>query len=247
MVRRTGAVPRISSSEATIPMELGRTIMARGMKITLTASATGTPTPTIGWYKNGKQIRNSTRFLVGNDGSLIIRKFSRRDAGSYEVRAVNSVGQDSDAIDVQLGGTVIPKIDNALCLFCSKLFCLDRPRLSRRQSVDPMATVPDTDMTFFPGQWAQIIRGRTVTFVVGVSGNPTPYVYWLLPSGRRLNVGQTYGRFSVAENGDLRISNVNPRDSGRYQVFASNFAGMDEILNEQKTLLTVYGMFRRVI
>jgi hemicentin len=223
LVRRVGVAPRISSSEAVIPLEYGRISMARGMKLTLTASAVGTPIPILSWYKNGKLIRNDTRFLVGNDGSLVIRKFSSRDAGTYEVRAVNSAGQDSNTIEVQLG---------------------DRPQFSRRQSITPPALVPDTDRTFSPGQLAQVIRGRTVTFVVGVLGNPAPYVSWRLPSGRRLGFRQTYDRFSVAENGDLRISNVNSRDSGKYQVFAYNFAGMDKILSKQETQLTVYDPVR---
>lgn len=243
LVRRPSARPAVTGTAAVIPVGVGSMTVARGMRLKLTAFAMGTPTPTISWYKNGKQIRSNARFEVGSDGSLSIRRVNRRDAGTFEVRAVNSVGRDSDTVRVQVAGEAYST--SPMYAFCNFTFVmLERPRLSRRQTVDPISPIPDTDRTVYPGQTAQILRGRTATLAAGASGIPTPEISWRLQSGRRLRTGQSHGRFSVAGNGDLQISNVKPRDSGRYEVFPRNVAGMDKVLSKQKTSLTVFGKLR---
>ena len=106
-----------------------------------------------------------------------------------------------------------------------------------------MSPIPTSDRIFYPGQSAEVVRGRTVSFVAGASGRPTPHVSWRLPSKRLLRAGQSHGRVSVADNGDLQITNAQPKDSGRYIVYARNVAGTDRVLKRQKTQLTVYGIF----
>lgn len=80
--------------------------VSRGQVLTLTCSATGSPDPTINWYKNGKEIRANDRFDV-TDGQLVVKRVARRDQGPFECRAVNTVGRDRETVDVRLNGNSI--------------------------------------------------------------------------------------------------------------------------------------------
>ena len=80
-------------------------------------------------------------------------------------------------------------------------------------------------------------KGNDLDVDVSYSGNPRPDVIWSLPSGRRLRVGETYGRFSVSDGGSLRINDSEAADSGSYRAIAVNRAGQDET----DTLVRVVG------
>ena len=76
-------------------------MVARGEPVTLECRATGSPAPTITWYRDGTPIdaRDSTHRMVLPDGSLFFLsvRHSRRgetDGGVYSCRAENEVGVD---------------------------------------------------------------------------------------------------------------------------------------------------------
>ncbi|RZB77529.1 neuroglian, partial [Asbolus verrucosus] len=69
-------------------------------------------------------------------------------------------------------------------------------------------------------QNTQAVDGRNVTMICKVLGAPKPSVKWSL-NDREL----TGGKYSVQENGDLHISNVQFNDRGNYTCFAENRFG----------------------
>lgn len=67
------------------------------------------------------------------------------------------------------------------------------------------------------------VDGRTVTMTCRVFGAPKPEVKWL-----RNNKELTGGRYTVLDNGDLEIRDVNFLDAGQYTCYATNKFGNAE-------------------
>ena len=93
----------------------------------------------------------------------------------------------------------------------------------------PEEPIPDRDVRYRAGQSVYARRGRTFTVDVSYSGDPLPGIVWRIPSGRRLRVGEIYGRYRVLDSGSLQVQDAQPRDSGTYRVIAVSRAGQDVI------------------
>ncbi|XP_067927832.1 roundabout homolog 2-like isoform X2 [Watersipora subatra] len=70
-------------------------------------------------------------------------------------------------------------------------------------------------------------RGVLVTFRCVASGSPQPTIYWSKARDDTMHLypRQSKGRFSVLDDGSLRISDSQPADNGVYECFASNAGG----------------------
>lgn len=112
-----------------------------------------------------------------------------------------------------------------------------RPKLQDPEGEVEFPT-PDRDVSYAAGQRASAIQGRTVRLTASATGNPTPTIRWRLPSGKRIGVGESYGRARVMDDNTLVLENVEPKDDGTYRAIASNTAGLDKA----KTRLRVIGM-----
>ena len=100
-----------------------------------------------------------------------------------------------------------------------------------------MRPLPNSDLTYDAGQLAEISAGRTLLINAPVSGTPQSSVEWSLSNGNTLRPGESSGRFSVTENGALRIVRVRSTDSGAYQLRAANVIGEAT----RTTTVAVYG------
>ncbi|MBC8012422.1 MAG: immunoglobulin domain-containing protein, partial [Burkholderiales bacterium] len=77
-----------------------------GGTITLSATATGTPAPTVQWYRGTTALADDARISGATTGTLTITGSTFADAGSYFLRATNSVGTtDSSVATVSLNAT----------------------------------------------------------------------------------------------------------------------------------------------
>ncbi|XP_018915521.1 neuroglian isoform X2 [Bemisia tabaci] len=74
-----------------------------------------------------------------------------------------------------------------------------------------------------PPRDEKTVNGRTVNMTCRVFGAPKPLVKWV-----RNSIELTGGRYTVLENGDLQISDVNFLDQGEYTCYAENKLGTAE-------------------
>ena len=66
-----------------------------------------------------------------------------------------------------------------------------------------------------------VIRARVV------EGIPDPDVQWTLPDGSTLGVNERRGRFSVRDDGQLVVDNIQLDDGGTFTATATNEVGED--------------------
>lgn len=75
-----------------------------GEKLSVKCNATGTPTPSISWQKDGSNVISNTRANIRSDGTLQISELERDDVGSYACTATSGSNTDSQQIQVSLLG-----------------------------------------------------------------------------------------------------------------------------------------------
>ena len=73
--------------------------------MTLSCNATGNPTPSISWTKDGSAINSPRISLLSDSKQLTITNVNRDDSGDYRCVANNSIGavvtSDAATMDVQ--------------------------------------------------------------------------------------------------------------------------------------------------
>ncbi|XP_019384312.1 PREDICTED: neural cell adhesion molecule 2 isoform X2 [Crocodylus porosus] len=75
----------------------------RGEAITLFCRATGSPEPEVIWYRNGKLIEESEKYILkGSHTELTIRNIKNIDAGPYLCEAKNKAGNDKKQTFLQV-------------------------------------------------------------------------------------------------------------------------------------------------
>lgn len=72
--------------------------------IVITCKASGLPSPTIKWMKDGVEIGVNDGYKIDKDGSLVIEKATVKDTGRYTCEAVNVKGQDKQSSNVKVIG-----------------------------------------------------------------------------------------------------------------------------------------------
>ncbi|KAL1117092.1 hypothetical protein AAG570_004420 [Ranatra chinensis] len=69
-------------------------VIPKGTTVTLDVEFTGVPQPTVRWYRNGKEITETEEITVEtNRTTIILKKVTKKTAGKYEVRVMNSAGE----------------------------------------------------------------------------------------------------------------------------------------------------------
>ena len=68
-------------------------VSVRDRQVLFRCLATGNPTPTISWRKNGKPLKPDTRHVMSESGALSIFDPKFDDEGNYECVAENSAGE----------------------------------------------------------------------------------------------------------------------------------------------------------
>lgn len=76
-----------------------------GEKVVFRCNASGIPSPSIAWQKMGSYLRNDTLY---QNGLLTIDSASSSDAGGYFCKAVNSEGEDSLYVQLEVTGKKQP-------------------------------------------------------------------------------------------------------------------------------------------
>eukprot|EP00118_Oscarella_pearsei_P021550 m.242631 g.242631 ORF g.242631 m.242631 type:complete len:890 (+) comp40221_c2_seq3:3111-5780(+) len=72
------------------------------------------------------------------------------------------------------------------------------------------------------------VKGRFLFIdAVLAKGTPPVKIFWTLPNGNSIIAGRSVGRFTVFDNGTLRIDDVTTDDRGEYRIVAMNEFGKD--------------------
>ena len=155
----------------------------------------GSPTPTVQWFKGSKEIEDAGKFILIDDEeddlfSLVIDKMAADDVGAYTCKATNEAGEVSCKAELNL-----------------------QEKMAAPEFADEGETGPIT-----------AVEGGEVTLNVTVKGTPCPDVEWFkddkpLRKTSRLDIKSRGDRFSVV------MMNVTPDDSGLYKCVASSKAG----------------------
>ena len=197
--------PRVTEDTTIADVGRRRVEVDLGSRLTLLCTALGSST-TVSWYRFGKLVRMNNHFqLSSDDGSLTITKVAARDAGNFVCRATNPNGRDEEAIEV------VPT----------------RPPKVRRKPDGPQKPPGVNEVVISPGVPGVFNPGETLIFKDGTYGEPMPSVTWILPSGRRMNVGDKFDRFEVLDDGSLRVTNATPSDDGAYRFITTSVSGTD--------------------
>uniref|UniRef100_A0A5F8G3C9 Hemicentin 2 n=1 Tax=Monodelphis domestica TaxID=13616 RepID=A0A5F8G3C9_MONDO len=71
---------------------------SQGVELRISCTASGYPPPHISWRHNDQTIGMDGRFLVDDQGTLIIQSVTPEDAGNYSCQATNEVGTDEQTV-----------------------------------------------------------------------------------------------------------------------------------------------------
>ena len=177
--------------------------------LVLTCSATGSPAPSLAWYKDGLFVYHEPdHSLESSSGSslgetvaeLRLGCVTPEAAGQYECRAVAGLQQISAVTEVR----VVPWDEGNLCQERGQPeISLWRPTL-------------------------MVEAGDSVVLPCRVSRPDEAMVTWTDSRGEAVT-SEAEKRFEVTETGDLRISEVSWEDMGQFTCTASNEAGVTSV------------------
>ena len=86
-------------------MRIGDNVTAlTNTRIIIQCHASGVPTPSVTWSKDGQKITSEGIYTVQDDGSLLIREAEKSDAVRYTCTADSVAGKDSASSTVQIVG-----------------------------------------------------------------------------------------------------------------------------------------------
>lgn len=69
--------------------------------------------------------------------------------------------------------------------------------------------------------------GMTLDLDCRAMSQPEPEIYWVTPMGNKVMMDTLSDRYSLSNEGTLRISHIQVEDSGRYTCVAQNSEGAD--------------------
>lgn len=169
----------------------------------LHCKAVGHPQPKIIWYKDGVLVQHRGRFKISTNGTLLITKVKKKDAGRYRCKALNEI----DWIAREVLIHVYKKVDTKI------------------------PEDPTEEFAPIIKPWKLVVTASLNTQLVLTCqsfGNPKPDIKWFKTTryGDKLIKGNR--RTSVHPNGVLAIENVDYGDNGQYSCQASNPLGTVE-------------------
>ena len=169
-----------------------------GTEVTFVVEATGTPTPSIQWRKNGLLIGGAT------NSTLVLTATTSSDSATYVAYATNAVGSVSSNPSVLVVSTqpVVPP----------------SPSPDPSPGTPPHGNGPPQAPTIInqPLPTQTVVAGAVARMVVSVSGSPVPTLQW------RKNGTPIAGATTAA----LVFNEVTTSDASIYSVLAVNYFGV---------------------
>lgn len=194
-----------------------------GQSIKFYCRVIGTATPTLSWYRNNCELRQSVRFMkryTGDDYYFIINRVKLDDRGEYVIRAENTYGAREEVVFLNVHP--LPKE-------------IPRPPRTEQTPVRRREPLPyvfwqeesETAPSFTFQLRPRVMQARdTCKLLCCLSGKPVPTVEWY-KDGRKLS---KYEYAMTHSDGvvTMEIIDCKPSDSGKYTCKATNIHGTDE-------------------
>ncbi|XP_071942196.1 twitchin-like isoform X2 [Antedon mediterranea] len=184
-----------------------------GTKLSFLCELTAEPEPTLTWYKDNVEIKQTGRYKMtveyDDEGYyfvlLSVSDVTEKDGGKYTVVAKNSLGETKSTIDLNFDSTAEDEAPKDKSPAGIAPTFLDKPTMS--QSED----------------------GHELTFEAKLKADPKPSIVWyfnnqaMKDGGRfKISIKQTAGVYVLT----LNIKNVTPKDGGSYKIEAKNTLGV---------------------
>ncbi|XP_067897362.1 neural cell adhesion molecule 2-like isoform X2 [Heterodontus francisci] len=85
-----------------VPKRSANATADRHESVMLMCTATGSPEPSISWYRNGILLEENDKYSLKRSTELVIRNIAREDTGSYVCRAANKAGSVEEQLSLKV-------------------------------------------------------------------------------------------------------------------------------------------------
>ncbi|KAL2081285.1 hypothetical protein ACEWY4_023138 [Coilia grayii] len=239
-VMEMAAVP--GAQEAVVPPTLlaglKNVTVTEGESVTLECQISGTPAPTIMWFREDYKIESTIDFQITYESGyarLVIREAFAEDSGRFTCTATSPAGTISTScyLLVKVSEEIETREDVTLV---SGQVIVQEKRISeaREETMSELSAVSETVEAgagvapFFVSKpiVQKLVEGGSVLFECQVGGMPKPHIFWK-KGGVPLTTGYRYRVAYNKESGACRleISMTFADDAGEYTVVARNQMG----------------------
>lgn len=198
------------------------TMCYEGQSVKFYCRVIGVATPTLSWYHNNVELKQSVKFMkryVGDDYYFIINRTKLDDRGEYIFRAENHYGNREEVIFLNIHQ--MPK--------ATPVYKPDVQPVRRREPLRQPLWQEETEcapsFTFLLRP--RVMQSRdTCKLLCCVTGKPMPTVEWF-KNQRKLSKHE----YSIQHSDgvvSIEILDCRPEDSGKYRCVAKNPHGTDE-------------------
>lgn len=223
----------------TIRMRSHRVPYGSNTRFTLNIRAK--PEAEVTWFHNGKEIRQSSKYLMTNIGGVLtlgVNNCVTDDAGTYRVVCENAKGETSDYATLDVTGaeyaafSSLRKDEEPPSSHVPEMTKTEVHHVSSSKTVvepvietTPISTVPAKIVT--KPQSLTVEEGDLARFECDVDGEPAPSIVWM-HEGAVVGSSARHHVVSTQYNSSFEISAVEMSDAGSYTLLVENAGGKQE-------------------
>uniref|UniRef100_A0A0N5C356 Ig-like domain-containing protein n=1 Tax=Strongyloides papillosus TaxID=174720 RepID=A0A0N5C356_STREA len=214
------AGPRLEAPKFTTQIQ--PIVSAENKPAEFRASFTGSPEPTIRWFRNNEPVKPGRSYEIGNSDNeawLKLLSVHQDDVAEYKCEAVNPAGKATTVANLVLK----PKYGKIAAVTRNSGKIIDEIGSNVKVEGKPEAGVAPT-FTSTP-QPVNARQGQNAKFAVQFTGTPAPTVVWS-HNNKQIDDGQLNYKITTTDNSSsLEITKANFGNSGVYTCIIRNPSG----------------------